>query len=65
MIHIPTNVTPIAARLRMLASCPESTLQAQKQGRRIAGVGAFGYGVVVPASFQDATSGVRAWSPPV
>jgi hypothetical protein len=63
LITIPA--TSMTARFRMPVLCPESATEAFKQGRRIAGAVSLGYGAAVPASFQDATTGVRAWSPPV
>jgi hypothetical protein len=63
MIHIDSIATLDAARLRMVASCPESAAQPQKAGRR-AGVVALVYGTT-PAFIQDPATGVRAWSPPV
>jgi hypothetical protein len=62
-MYIDTNATSMTARIRMADLCP-SAADASKQGPRIAGAVSLGYGVVVPATFQDAT-GVRAWSPPV
>ncbi|MEJ7630419.1 MAG: hypothetical protein WKF54_12580 [Nocardioidaceae bacterium] len=66
MYLITTNhATSVTTRFRMPVLCLEGVTEALKRGRRIAGLVSHRYGAAAPASFKDATSGVRAWSPPV
>lgn len=59
------DATSATTRIRVPALRTEAAADASTQGRRIAGPVGRAYGAAVPASFKDAMSGVRAWSPPV
>jgi len=60
-----THATSQTARFRMLALYLESAAGSRFEGRVNAGAVAVRINGVTPASFKDAASGVRAWSPPV
>jgi hypothetical protein len=58
-----TYATSMAARFRMSAFRCEPI--AFPQGQHVTGAVSLGQGAIAPVTFKDATSGVRAWSPPV
>jgi hypothetical protein len=66
MYQITTHdATSTTARSRMPELYLSAVAGAFIEGRVKAGVVTCGISVATPASFKDATPGVRAWSPPV